>query len=360
MSAEPGAPRESREGGGPRPPHRRRTNASGPGPAPGTEPGSGGIGAWLEVARLSNAPTVITNALVGCAIAGAWNARAPTGSSALDPRSVLLLTMAMTSLYVAGMILNDWADFEVDRRERPGRPLPSGRISSAAALNATIVLLGLGAILTCIVSAAALPWVALLAAAIVAYDVNHRRAWLAIPLMALCRALAIAVPAIALTPGSEGPWPLILWFAAPLAAYIALVTIVARREIGAPGARRWLGCLLFIPALAPLGVIASGFLPRLSDGRLSALAFLIGALLSWLFRAQLFATPLPARVASRFLPRRVRPGGVRMPRAVMAWIGAVSLMDAVSLVLLGEPGLALVAVGCFFVATVSHARIAGS
>src|SRR5687767_12443969 len=37
-------------------------------------------------------------------------------------------------LYLGGMALNDWADREVDARERPGRPIPSGRVSPAAAL----------------------------------------------------------------------------------------------------------------------------------------------------------------------------------------------------------------------------------
>ena len=36
-------------------------------------------------------------------------------------------------LYASGTALNDVFDFEVDRAERPGRPLPSGRVSSRSA-----------------------------------------------------------------------------------------------------------------------------------------------------------------------------------------------------------------------------------
>ena len=36
-------------------------------------------------------------------------------------------------LYASGTALNDVFDFEIDRAERPGRPLPSGRVSSRSA-----------------------------------------------------------------------------------------------------------------------------------------------------------------------------------------------------------------------------------
>ena len=37
----------------------------------------------------------------------------------------------MALFYTAGMILNDVLDDDVDRRERPERPLPSGAVSRA-------------------------------------------------------------------------------------------------------------------------------------------------------------------------------------------------------------------------------------
>ena len=33
------------------------------------------------------------------------------------------------AIYAAGIVLNDVFDYEIDRVERPGRPLPSGRVS---------------------------------------------------------------------------------------------------------------------------------------------------------------------------------------------------------------------------------------
>jgi len=317
------------------------------------------LAAWLELARLSNAPTVATNALVGAAIATVWG-RSHGAISTPEPWQMLTLAAAMVAMYAAGMMLNDWFDQEIDARERPRRPLPSGRIAPATALNVAITLLGLGAILACAVQRTVWPWVLLLAAAIVAYNRLHARAWIGVPLMALCRALAIAVPALALNPVDAAPWPLLAWFALPLAAYVVLVSVVARREVGPPSALRWAGILLVLPALAPIVALVSGLLPPITDGRVLGVGFISGALVSWIVRAQLFATPLPPEWAQRLLPSRVKPGGVRMPRAIMAWLGAICLVDAMSLVLLGEPALALVAVALFFIATVSHARIAGS
>ena len=41
----------------------------------------------------------------------------------------ILLLITSSCFYIAGMVLNDCFDVEQDRRERPQRPIPSGRIS---------------------------------------------------------------------------------------------------------------------------------------------------------------------------------------------------------------------------------------
>ena len=54
-----------------------------------------------------------------------------------DIHSLTFLLIASSCLYLSGMVLNDVFDREVDARERPKRPIPSGRISvkSAAILG---------------------------------------------------------------------------------------------------------------------------------------------------------------------------------------------------------------------------------
>lgn len=63
-----------------------------------------------------------------------------------DLTLIAVLALASASLYAAGSILNDVFDFAVDSRERPGRPLPSGRVSRgfAAAMGIVLLLVGLG------------------------------------------------------------------------------------------------------------------------------------------------------------------------------------------------------------------------
>src|SRR5947207_11747756 len=65
----------------------------------------------------------------------------------------LALLLSSTCLYCGGMVWNDYFDLEQDKRERPFRPLPSGRVSPEAAARLGVVLLVLG-----VASAAGASW----------------------------------------------------------------------------------------------------------------------------------------------------------------------------------------------------------
>ena len=79
----------------------------------------------LRLGRVSNLPTVWTNALAG----GVLGATAARGT---DPwwaaLSILLAALALSLFYVGGMWLNDAFDAEIDAEERAERPIPSGAI----------------------------------------------------------------------------------------------------------------------------------------------------------------------------------------------------------------------------------------
>ena len=95
--------------------------------------------AWLEVLRISNLPTVWTNVLVGVVLSLAFVQ--PSNPSLV---AVLIAIVAGSCLYLAGMVFNDVFDVEIDHRERPGRPIPSGRIGRGAATMIGAVLLAIG------------------------------------------------------------------------------------------------------------------------------------------------------------------------------------------------------------------------
>lgn len=188
--------------------------------------------AWLELGRVANLPSALANVWMGMLVAtGGW---LPVGQ-------LVLLSLASASLYTAGMILNDWWDVEQDLSERPGRPLPSGRIDVFTAGLAGFALLGLGVGLaaTAGVLANTFTWrplavALLLATAILLYDIVLKRTAAAPWLMGTCRGLNVLLGASsALTAGGwSGFAAPLLWLAGCLAIYVAGITWLARSEAG--------------------------------------------------------------------------------------------------------------------------------
>ncbi|MGH8867700.1 MAG: UbiA family prenyltransferase, partial [Actinomycetes bacterium] len=81
---------------------------------------------FRDLVELVRAPAALT--VPGDVVAGAAASGWPQG------RRTLGLAAASTLLYWSGMALNDWADRTVDAKERPERPVPSGRVPAGVAL----------------------------------------------------------------------------------------------------------------------------------------------------------------------------------------------------------------------------------
>jgi 4-hydroxybenzoate polyprenyltransferase len=79
-----------------------------------------GFATYLKIGRVSNLPTVWTNVLAGAFLSG----------HAADVTTLLWVMLAITLFYTGGMYLNDAFDADIDARERPNRPIPSGQISA--------------------------------------------------------------------------------------------------------------------------------------------------------------------------------------------------------------------------------------
>lgn len=91
--------------------------------------------AVAQLVRLPNLPTAWADICLGALATAALPAR-------WLPFALLLLSSGC--LYCGGMVWNDFFDFEQDRRERPDRPIPSGRVSRRAAAILGIALLNAG------------------------------------------------------------------------------------------------------------------------------------------------------------------------------------------------------------------------
>ena len=174
------------------------------------------LNAYLRLSRISNLPTVWSNVLAASCLAGG-----PAG------RSLILVMLAASLLYTAGMFLNDAFDQNIDRVERPGRPLPSGAVSSASVWVSSIAMLAVGLVIFATFGwQAAIASIAL-AVAIIVYDAWHKGNAVAPFIMGLCRALVYICTGAAV--GAAHSMPLV---AASLAllAYVAGLTFAAKEE----------------------------------------------------------------------------------------------------------------------------------
>ncbi|MFI1780840.1 SCO3242 family prenyltransferase [Streptomyces rubiginosohelvolus] len=173
---------------------------AGPGVSSGTAPGAPRqrLRAWAELLRVSALFSVPGDALAGAAAVG----RRPG-------RGTALAIGASLCLYEAGMALNDWADRDEDAVDRPHRPIPSGRISPAAALGAAGVLTAAGLALAARAGRPALTVATGLAATVWAYDLHLKHTKAGPAAMAAARSLDLLLGATATatctrTPGGGG------------------------------------------------------------------------------------------------------------------------------------------------------------
>jgi 4-hydroxybenzoate polyprenyltransferase len=276
-------------------------------------------GAWLQLARVSNTPTVVSNAVAGAVLA----------STAAEAGTVAVVAAAMALFYTAGMILNDLLDFEVDRRERPERPLPSGQVSRGAALAVVVALFVAGETLLVIEGwQPALAGLGLIGL-IVLYDTWHKGNVFSPVLMGGCRFLVYVVAALAVA----GEVAIEVWTAAAvLLLYIVGLTQVAKAE-GSTLLSAW-------PLAAVLAAI--GYWVGWVDSVWMVVLLVVFA--AWVWRALWLVRG----------PRRIGEG-------VVSLIAGVSLFDALAVASAGG-GIAPVAV-CLaaFVLTIAlQTRIAGT
>lgn len=265
--------------------------------------------AWLELARISNLPTVWTNVTAGWLLAG-WPLQHP---------ALPWLLLAGSLLYSGGMILNDAADVKFDRAHRCDRPIPSGRIGLAPAWMTGLGMLALGASL-------ALHWqaspalTAALAAAILAYDLYHKPWSGSVWIMGACRSLLVLLAAS--LPAGDGPLPTgaVLPHALALGAYVVGLTLIARQEARGTPVAFWRALLVRGLLIAP-GALAAAALPRLGAGpRLTSLLLIA-----------LFAL-LVARAT-----RLMRQGGAAIGQAVGLLLAGIALVDALAVARLDWP-----------------------
>lgn len=204
---------------------------------------------YLQLIRLPNVFTAAADSLAGWLL---------IGGALRDVRGWVPLSCASMAIYAAGIALNDVFDYEIDRGERPGRPLPSGRVSRWFAARLGGVLLALGPLLACATGAGTSVLVAiLLAACVLAYDGGAKRTWVGPFVMGACRGLNVAL-GMSQAPSLGGPT---CWLVAgAMTLFVAGVTWISRGETTA-GRTRGLYAGMALEAVALLGLLGAALQP---------------------------------------------------------------------------------------------------
>lgn len=286
--------------------------------------------AALELGRVSNLPTVWTNVLAGLVLSG----------GTASPAQIAALLVALTSFYVGGMYLNDAFDRHIDARERPGRPIPSGRVAARTVFVAGFAMLGAG-IAVLLAAGSLLPggtgWPAAasglaLAGAIVLYDSHHKGNPLSPFVMGLCRMLVYVTAGVLVTASPDGTLYL---GAAVLLCYLIGLTYAAKQENLNRIANLWPLGFLAVPFVAvPLALGLDG--PGLAI--YAGFAAWVLFALSWLI--------LPSRI--------------NVPRAVVTLLAGICLMDALLISAAGNQPLALLALAGFPLTLVLQRWVSGT
>lgn len=276
--------------------------------------------------RLANIVTAISDVLAGVAIAGSLISitfgRVGFGQLSLGKlmlqqdstetvKIILLLMLATAGLYGGGVVLNDVFDAELDKQERPERPIPSGLISkrSAAIFGSLLLLTGITAAAFTNVNNLLSPTTliaVIIALAAVVYDKWSKHDGFFGPLnMGVCRGLNLLMGISVATYGIQYFWYVAL---VPL-VYIAAITMISRGEVHG-GSRK---TLYFAAALYIVVTVSILLVSFFNNTLTKSLPFVL------LFCLAIFP-PLQSAI--------LKPEGPRIGKAVKSGVLALILMNA--------------------------------
>ena len=261
---------------------------------PAATPPGARLRAYAELVRLPNLFTAVADVAMGVLFV-----RAVAGPT--DVAVLIWLAAVSVLIYAAGVVLNDLWDVDLDRLQRPERPLPSGRVSVRTAGRLGFWLLVSGVACGCLASLLTGHFrpalvATLLAGCAVLYDRLLKPTPLGPLAMGACRTLnvllgmsAAAVPLVA------GHWLV----AGGIGVYIAGVTWFARTENRTSNRGHLLGAT--VAMLSGVGLLAwfpdwaQGEFPQRQLAGGKTLLTVLGVLLGWRC-LRTIAMPVPGRV----------------------------------------------------------------
>ena len=289
---------------------------------------------WLRLLRLPNLFTAPGDSLAGYFLASAFKA-----DVSINVWIIVLLAAISVFTYAFGVVMNDVMDYQEDCRNRPERPLPSGKISRDRATifcaqlwGLSVVLLVICTKLKCLVFYDVLFVLFGLWLTIVLYNFWLKRYRLVGSIaMGLCRGLnfLLGVTATGYSTSLGKIWPVFVPFVAVI-AYIAAVTWLADKEneeqnvgfvVQIPAiatALAWFGTVLPLPhktatlAIPAVFLVLTVFLLEQTAGKLyhktvppkemqQSIGALLRPLVFWQVTWILFSPTMPAYICAALL-----------------------------------------------------------
>lgn len=270
---------------------------------------------YLRLMRPANIITAIADILAGVALAN--SARL----TQIDISPVIFLVLSTSFLYGGGVVLNDVFDAELDKIERPERPIPSGLIKKTHAASFGISLLLLGIACAAYSNAISAVVAASIAAAAITYDKWLKHHSFFGPLnMGICRGLNLLLGM------SIFPAALSFWFLAIVPViYIFAITMISRGEVhGGKKTTMYTAALLYAIVIAAILFVAYR-----TDYLITTIPFLV-------FFAAMIYIPLLKAIE--------KPEGRRIGKAVKSGVISLIIMNAAWSASCGNLRMALVIV----------------
>lgn len=283
---------------------------------------------FLRLMRLANIITAVSDILAGIAIAGYITYQ---DDSQVQLQPIILLVISTIGLYGGGVVLNDVFDADLDKVERPERPIPSGLISRGmAALLATLLLLtGIAAAAIShpgsLFSSSFLLAIAIALAAVVYDKWGKHHSFLGPLNMGLCRGLNLLLGISILPEALLRYWLISL---VPV-IYIAAITMISRGEVHG-GKKSTLYGAVVLYGIVIASILYVAFAHHML---LQALAFLV------LFSSMIFP-PLQKAIKApkgQLIGKAVKSGVIALIIMNAAWAAAIGTLYWALLILLLLP-----------------------
>ncbi len=212
--------------------------------------------AYLKLVRPANLLTAVADILAGISVAGYWKYMV-SGTGKIEFIVPLILLICSTlGLYGGGVVFNDVFDYELDKQERPERPLPRGQVSLRSAVILGVFLLIIGFIAAFAVNL----YSGLMAAATgllaILYDALSKHSVWAGPLnMGLCRGGNLLL-GVSILPSVLSE----LYFIAIIPImYIGAITLISQGEVHG-GNRKSIVLAFVLYVLVLLGIFGLGMI----------------------------------------------------------------------------------------------------